>query len=289
VTRRRTKGAQAEPVPIRPGSRLAAECWAQGRSDTCPVYDMHGHMGPWKSIYFPAAGADAMVRLMDAAGVKLLCFTHHAALFSPDQSNAPSVAAVRQYPDRLRAYLGINPHYPEIIRRELAGFDRMRDVFVGLKLLAAYHRVRMSDRRYRYALAFAAERRLPVLVHTWSGDPACGAAEVRRVAERYPAVTFLLGHCLNDDWEAAVAVAKEFPNTYLELTSIPGKRGVVEQLVEGAGSGRILFGTDLPWFEEHQGIGSLLSADITEADIHNILHRNAERILKTTGARLSFA
>ena len=34
-------------------SALAREFWENGRSDSCPIYDMHGHMGPYESIYFP--------------------------------------------------------------------------------------------------------------------------------------------------------------------------------------------------------------------------------------------
>ena len=97
--------------------------------------------------------------------------------------------------------------------------------------------------------------------------------------EREARIKLLLGHCINNRWHEAVALAKDFPNIYLELCSVPGKRGVVELFVEKVGSRRILYGTDLPWFYEHQGIGALLSADITDDDRHNILHRNAERLL----------
>ncbi len=41
----------------------------------------------------------------------------------------------------------------------------------------------------------------------------------------------------------------------------------------------MLYGTDLPWFDEHHAIGSVLAADITDDDVHNILHRNAEALL----------
>lgn len=270
-------------TPIRPGSRLAAEFWETGRCASCPVYDMHAHMGAWKSIYFPCATPEAMLHHMDRAGVKLICFAHHAALFAPDLANGPALEAARRYPERLRAYLGINPHYPDIIAAELARFDRLRRYFVGLKFLADYHATPITADAFRPALEFAQERGLPVLLHTWSGSSCDGPAQVREVAPRYPRIRFLLGHSFNNDWNSAVAVARECPNTFLELTSIPGRRGVVEQLVRGAGSDRILFGTDLPWFEEHQGIGSLLSAEISEDDIHNILHRNAERLLAETG------
>ena len=79
--------------------------------------------------------------------------------------------------------------------------------------------------------------------------------------------------------ERSHCLTKKHQNTFLELTAVVGKRGVVEMLVAGAGSERILYGTDLPWFDEHFYLGNILCADISEDDRHNILHRNAERIL----------
>lgn len=264
---------------MRPASELAAEFWQKGCSDSCPVYDMHGHMGEWHSIYFPRCEPADMIRSMDAAGVKLLCFAHHASLNVPQIGNRVAVEAVRAFPDRLRAYLSVNPHYADLLKRDLSEFDGMRDVYVGLKLLADYHKVPISDERYRAALEFADERGLPVLTHTWGGSPYDGDSEVRRVAGQHPNAQFLLAHSLNNHWDEAVAIALDHANTYLELTSVLGLRGVVELFCERVGSERLLFGTDLPWFDEHHAIGSLLSADITEQDIHNICHRNAEKLL----------
>ena len=68
-------------------------------------------------------------------------------------------------------------------------------------------------------------------------------------------------------------------NVWLELTAIPGEYGRVEQLAAAVGSDRLLYGTDLPWFDEYQAIGGVLSAEITEDDMRNIFYRNAERIL----------
>ena len=50
-------------------SPLAFEFWERGHSASCPIYDMHGHMGTMASIYFPRADAADMVRTMDEAGV----------------------------------------------------------------------------------------------------------------------------------------------------------------------------------------------------------------------------
>ena len=174
-------------------SRLAEAFWNEGKCDDCPVIDMHGHMGRWKGIWFPRAGVDAMVRSMDAAGVKLLVFCHHEALFCPDVGNAASVEAVRKHPHRLRAYLGVNPHYPEALEADLAGFDAHRDVYVGLKLLAPYHEVPIDDPRYARAWWFANERRLPVLAHTWGQPDTCGPQQVRKILAKYPNVRLLAG------------------------------------------------------------------------------------------------
>jgi len=277
--------SKAKRIPIRPGSALADEFWETGKCGACPVYDMHGHMGDLASIYMPAGDADAMVRIMDRAGVRVLCFSHHGALMAAEVGNEPSIAAVRRHPKRFRAYIAVNPHYPEVARREMERFDAMKDVFVGFKFLADYYEAPLSGEGHREALEFANERGLALLTHTWSGSVYDGPEEVMRVAGKYPNVTFILGHSFNDDWQEAADVARDYPNTYLELTSVLGRRGVVEFFCGHVGSGRLLFGVDLPWFEEHHGIGALLSCDITDDDIHNICHRNAEGILKRLAER----
>jgi len=155
-------------------SPLAQEFWAKGKSNTCPVYDMHGHMGVWHSIYFPRPDAPDMICTMDECGVRMLVFSHHMALFAPDIGNAPAIQAVRQYPGRLRAYCAVNPHYPEWIEADLASFESHKDVYVGFKFLPDYHSVALGDERYRPAWEYANDRELLVLT------PHVGRQRVRR-------------------------------------------------------------------------------------------------------------
>jgi predicted TIM-barrel fold metal-dependent hydrolase len=260
-------------------SELAREFWVAGRSASCPIYDMHGHMGVWHSIYFPRADVGQMMRTMDQCGVRMLVFSHHMALFAPDVGNAPAVAAVRQYPDRLRAYCTVNPNYPEHLEADLRTFDTYADVYVGLKFLPDYHGVALCDERYRPAWEYADQRELLILTHTWGGSPLDGEDIVRQMAERYPRVKLLLGHSCHGRWDAAAQLARDFENIYLELTAVFDDRGVLDYFVRQVGSDRLLFGTDLPWFDPHHAIGALLSADISDQDRHNICHRNAERLL----------
>ncbi|HUU23905.1 MAG TPA: amidohydrolase family protein [Phycisphaerae bacterium] len=262
-------------------SGLAADFWREGRSEACPVIDMHGHMGPWRAIYLPRAATDLMIRSMDASGVRMLVFCHHAALLCPDIGNAANVEAVRRFPDRLRAYLAINPNYPEAMARDLADYDKYSDVYVGLKLLAGYHGVAWDHAAYESAWRFAEERGLVVLGHTWGGSSLDGPEQVRKAAARYRNVRLLCGHSMHGAWDEAVAIARDLPNVYLELTAVlDTDRGAVEKFCRAGLSERVVFGTDLPWFDQHQGIGAILSAEITDEDRHNMLHRNAERLLR---------
>jgi len=258
---------------------LAREFWEDGKSTSCPIYDMHGHMGSWHSIYFPRAEAPQMIGTMDECGVKLLVFSHHHALFAPEVGNQASIRAVRQFPTRLRAYCAINPNYPEFIARDIAAFEQYQDVFVGFKFLSDYHQIAITDERYWPAWEYANAHSLLLLMHTWGGSPYNGAAAIRSMAERYPNVHLLLGHSVHGDWDAAVALARDFPNIYLELTALFDDRGIFEKFVAEVGSQRMLFGTDLPWFDPHHAIGALLSAKISDEDRHNICHRNAEKLL----------
>lgn len=258
---------------------LAAEFWENGRSATCPIIDMHGHMDSFAAIYFPRGTADQMVGTMDECGVQKLVFTHHHALLSPDLGNQPSLAPVRKYPARLRAYCLINPNYPELAERELQQADENRDVFIGIKFLSDYHRMPVTDDRYRPALEYAGSRGLPCLMHTWGGSPFDGEGQVRQLAERYPDQTFLLGHSCHGSWDAAVRLAHDFPHIYLETTALYDDRGILEKFCAEVGSQRLLFGTDLPWFDPHQAVGALFSAHLSDEEIHDICHRNAERLL----------
>jgi uncharacterized protein len=257
---------------------LGQQYWEKGKADL-PVIDAHAHMGSWKGIFFPAADAPQMIQNMDRAGVRWVIFSHHAALSSPDVMNSASLAAVRAHPSRLRAYCVFHPAYPEIAAAELAAYDAHLDAYVGLKLHGDMHGVPYNDPRYAPAWEFADRRELPVLVHSWGGSPQNGTPVMREIAGRYPRVKLILGHSLHNHWGEAIAMAREFPRVYLDLCAVLDERtGVLERFVSEADPSRILFGTDLPWFDEHYYIAGVIAADIPEDAMRGILSLNAQKL-----------
>ena len=264
-------------------SGFAVDIWHHGKSDDCPIIDIHGHMGNWKGIYFPHAQPVEMVKSMDRAGVKMVVFSHHAAISSPDVLNRNSIEAVNQFPDRFRAYCVINPNYPDITKRELDTYDEFKHVYAGLKFHASMHNLSYLSGGYQSAWEFADDRKLVVLVHTWSGSDTCGEDIMRKIADRYRNVRLILGHSMHNNWTAAIELASDFPNVYLDTCAVLDERsGVLERFVKEAGSHKVLFGTDIPWFSLHYYIGSVIAADITEDDMRNIFYRNAQRLLYET-------
>jgi len=259
---------------------LKEEFYKNGRFKRLPVYDLHGHMGSLAAIHFPFPDTDSMVREMDKSGIRMLVFCHHSALLSPDIGNRANIEAVRRYPERLRAYCGINPNYPEIMEKDLKSFGRYyKDVYVGLKFLSDYHSCAITDARYEKAWDTADGMGLMVLLHTWGNSAFNGPEHIRKVAGEFRNARILLGHSCHGEWDRAIALLKDFPNIYLELCAVLDERGFVEKMVAEAGHERIVFGTDFPWFSYNYYIGALLGADITDEARTGILSANAERLL----------
>ena len=258
---------------------LAKAFWSQESVPECPIYDMHCHMGENNAITFPLAGIDRMVAHMERINAKIV-FCHHWALFTPDFTNEECYEIARQYAERMRIYIAINPHYPELIQHDIEMYDKWRDLAIGFKILPDYHLVQACDKRYTPILERANADGSFVLFHTWGGSNFNGPDQLRQVVEKYPNARFIIGHCFNNMFDDAIRLCNDHPDhVFLELTSIPGRSGAIEKLVQGAGSNHILFGTDMPWFDYYQAVGGIVGAKISEDDMHNILHRNAQRIL----------
>lgn len=258
---------------------LCERFFREGRLDDCPVYDLHGHMGPLQGARLPRCTPEAMIGAMDRAGVRLTVFCHHDTLMLPDIANRPNIETVRRFPTRFRAYCGVNPNYPDQVQLDLDSFDQFRDVYVGFKLLADYHEIPITHPRNTPVWEKANTDGLLVLLHTWGGSRFDGPDLVRTCATNYPNARILMGHSCHGEWHKAAALAKEFANVYCELTAVLDDRGAVEILVDEAGSSKVVFGTDTPWFNHHNYIGALLGADITDDDRRNILYANARRLL----------
>jgi predicted TIM-barrel fold metal-dependent hydrolase len=268
-------------VRPRDASAMVSAFLAGGKADDCPIVDAHAHYGPYLAIYFPQNGkADAMLRAMDRARVRTAVLSGHAALVDPVRGNAEVAGVIKAHPDRFRGYLVVNPNYPDQTAQTLADFGGWQERgFVGFKLHPGMHQYSLTGPNYASVLAYANEHQVPLLSHTWGADGTCGTKQVREVVRRYPHLPFIAGHACYGDWDEAIALAAGHDNLYLELTAAYAVNGVIERIVAGAGSHKVLLGDDLPWFDPTYAIGCVLFARISDEDRRAILYRNATSLL----------
>jgi uncharacterized protein len=260
-------------------SEMVQEYLATGICASCRVVDLHAHYGHFSGIYMPNHTPSQMLATMDRCGVETIVSSGHTALEDMVRGNAEIAEVTAAHPGRWYGYLVYNPNYPLDAKRELALYDRRRTL-VGLKFHPSHHNYPIDGEAYQPALEFASENRLMVLSHTWGGSTYDNYQQVAAVAERYPQVDFLCGHSFYGQWEEGMALARRLPNVYLELTAAYAVNGLIEQMVVKAGSHKIVFGCDLPWFDPHYAIGCIVFAHISDEDRRAILRDNALRLLQ---------
>ena len=284
-------------------SPIAREYMETGRSESCPIIDMHGHFGPFHGAYLPSAPIERMVASLKRQNVVRLVCSHHMSLFTDvARGNAAMQKAIDDHPESFLGYWTVNPNCRDLVKTAPSAFAESRG-FVGFKFLPDYHGYPVNEAGYAPVLEYANDRGgLCVLVHTWGNSPYDDPSLVADIAAKHPKVNFLMGHSGFGNWDCSFRVARDFPNAYLELTcvyaahdfgnlptgntagaalqSIMQINGNIEQMVAIAGSSKIVFGTDMPWYSPHVAAGAVLFSRIDDTARHDILHRNAERLLK---------
>ncbi len=251
------------------------------------IIDMHTHMGLEYCLYYENHDADGMVRYMDEVGVDFVVSSPVEDLMDGSSKREQIRDAMRRFPGRIYGYYCVNPllgFSPEGIEAEFAAHPG----YVGLKFLPDYHRTNLSDEIYRPAFEYADAHHMLVLSHTWcvsmNGESCNSAYEVEKVLDRWPNITFLMGHSCQGQVDLAIDLAIRYPNAYLDLCDTSRLNGVIEKMVRRAGPEKVVFGTDVPMQGFCFQLGCVLGARIGADEKRMILRENALRILKATGS-----
>jgi len=251
------------------------------------IIDFHAHNGSF-DVYGAGSRADDMLRAMDMAGVDLCCVNNifHGRA---SKANDCTAAFVRAHPDRFLGLLFVTPHYPEEMEAEMArAVDELG--LRGIKIYPPYFNRSVEDPAWEPIFAFAHARRLPILSHTDGRDPMVqpnnGEPQMFvRWAQKYPECNIVLAHAGNfpSGRQSCVSAARQAPNIHIEICSSWRQFHSIEDLVEGAGEDRVLYGSDLPLMDPRIQMGRVLTADIGEQARRKVLGENAARLLGIPG------
>jgi len=219
---------------------------------------------------------------MDRLGLDISCVSSARALGADlIGGNAEILAAVEAHPERFVGTVVFNPHHARESARELEQY-LSRPGFGMVKVHPEFHSYPLDGPAYEPVWKIAAERRTPVLTHTWGfgkgyDHPDQGAT----VASRHPDVRLVLGHSggTPDGLRASVDAARSHPHVYLDTGTSLVYRGSIEFLVEHAGADRVLFGTDASYLEDAPQVARVAGSNLSEDDKHKIFGRNLQSLL----------
>lgn len=153
----------------------------------------------------------------------------------------------------------------------------------GLKFHPYYSMLPMTALQIAPYLAFAAERKFPVLVHS-ADDEWSQPKFVYEAAKTHPNVNFIMAHVgLGTDNEEAIELIGSLPNLYGDTAWVKPESGL--KLVKKYGAQKLLFGTDNPidgvdtyahpFYKEYFGE---FKEKVSPDDYELIMHGNAERL-----------
>ena len=212
---------------------------------------------------------------MDRLGVDIVCASNSPGAYSDFHwGNECAARTHAAYPDRLKAYLTLNPNYPDL---DLDDYFVRDNRFFGIKSIPFVHGWKpIDDPGFDRYYAYADKKGLPVLFHAWLPDE---VEQATRVAKRYPNARFIFGHSGFTARDLAVEAVRDCDNVLLDTTISDTTEGALEWLVNKVGADRVAYGSDLTAFECSHIFGRILLARLTDTEKEKILGLNAKAFL----------
>lgn len=255
------------------------------------IIDVHGHLGNINLAPFWQADAPTLEKYCREAGVDTLCVSSSRSLMYDVREGNAELDSALNNTDRLLGYVVVNPMFPE--SAEDLRLLESNPKFRGVKVHPDYHGYNLNSKSRQRFLDDIADQTKLMLFHV-SCMPGTGFADAVQVAEfaaRHPRTNFILAHMAGifqngnypyfpnlDNLERVSAM--RLSNVYIDTAHflMYVYPGVMERMVELAGAGQIVFGSDVPLQGAMQmrfAIETIQAMNISEEDKEKILWRNA--------------
>lgn len=242
------------------------------------VIDAHNHLGPYFNFPIHRSGSiESMLERANTAGIGKVCIAANAAI-GPDMAwgNDETAEAIRKYPDRVLGYATIKPCAEADMRAEL---DRLfsQNGFIGIKLHPGLHGVNVAHASYRPAMEYADAHSLPVLIHTWSR---ADVSDAGALAAEYKSASFIIAHMggAPDVLEHALDTMKKYDNVFGDTALSISPHRNIEYAVKRVGAEKVIFGSDMPFYDPVFTLARVVCADIHESEIEKIVGVNFKAI-----------
>ncbi len=226
------------------------------------------------------------IRAMDRTACAAMILIPGEALLADDDAQALSAGLRRYAPGRF-AYMTIfDPR-----RTGAAALGRLERHLqdpecAAIKIHPSSHKTEADHPSYETAYRLARRYRKPIMTHSWDVSPynpvqyMSHPDRFRPHLERYPDVTLVLGHAGGRPgaFEATVKVCRDFANVQVDFAGDYYHQGVLDAFAERIGSRRMLFASDVDWFDPRCSLGLFLGSRVSDEALQELLRGNARRI-----------
>ncbi|MBN1676080.1 MAG: amidohydrolase family protein [Kiritimatiellae bacterium] len=245
--------------------------------------DINVSLGFWPFQRFALDSAAKLSRHLKAEGIsRALVSSVEAVLYpDPDVYNRLLLRRTKPYRNLLPVPV-INPLHPDW-RNRLRSYAATRAAN-AVKIFANYHSYSLRSRPVRDLAEELAGRKAPLVIQMRLEDernqyprmkvPGVKAADVAKLASRYPAQSFVCVCCY---WNEAISLVREADNVYVDI-SFTERLNTVEALLRDVPAQRLLFGSHTPFLYARAAVMKMTAARIAKRDREAIASKNAARL-----------
>ena len=209
------------------------------------------------------------------------------------ENNNFILKCMKQHPDRFIGQITLNPEYQ---KESLQEIERCIDQgMVGMKV---YKQVKINDPLFYPIIEKFIDHNMIMLMHSGPGIKRIGPKydvldpptisipeDFADIARRYPEGMFQFAHLAGGlDWEYACKALKDSPNVYVDASGSNNEGNLINFAMEYIGEDRLLFGCDRSFY---QGVGLMMSSNLTDTQREKLFFRNYNNILKKSGRNVS--
>ncbi|MBI2659841.1 amidohydrolase family protein [Candidatus Woesearchaeota archaeon] len=206
------------------------------------IVDAHTHIGRDKDGH--GIDGQAFIRQMKMAHInKSIVFPLNEPLSRNfTKSNESVYRFGRKYPDRIIPFFRLNPKS----RWKKEYEKRVMQGFMGIKLHPRSQDFGIASSYAMKIYGRAEKSKLPVLIHAGFGLDNI-ADDIKKVIGNFPKLRLILGHSAFVDFEKTIKNTANSPNVLFDTSTL--RIFDLLRLINSVNYGRIVFGSDVPYYD----------------------------------------
>ena len=268
---------------------MAIDVWMQHPTARFLRHEMFASLRRWTGDALPEGEIplETTVAAMDAAGVQTGVLSAWHGPDGPLISNDEVAGFVEAHPDRFVAVAAVDLRNPMGAVRELRRC--VRDLgFRGLRVIPWLWGLPPDDRRYYPLYAECVELGVPFCLQVGhagplrSSEPGRPIPYLDNVALDFPELVIVGGHIGYPWTEEMVALARKYPNVYIDTSAYTSRRYPSElvRYLRADGRKKVLFGSNFPMIAPEKALADLDRLGLDDEARELFLEGNARKVFE---------